>query len=70
MSISTQTKTTEPGQVAEYKIKPQTSMAFVNKKVPQLRKNIITMKGFKYLGIYLTENILALYDENYKALKK
>jgi hypothetical protein len=65
------------GEVAEYKINSNKSMAFLYSKNKQPKKEIrettpfsIFTNNIKYLGVTLTKEVKDLYDKTIKSLKK
>jgi hypothetical protein len=63
--------------VAGYKINLQKSLAFLYTNNKQTKKEYmeripftIASKKIKYLGVNLTKDLIDLYKENYKRLKK
>jgi hypothetical protein len=65
------------GEVAEYKINSNKSMAFPYTKNKQAKKEIsettpfsIVTNDIKYLGMTLTNEVKDLYYKNFKSLKK
>jgi hypothetical protein len=65
------------GKVARYKITSNKSVAFLDSKDKQAKKEIretttftIVTNNIKYIGVTLTKHVKNLYFHNYKSLKK